>query len=357
MRMNNRAVLLVNLGSPDSASVADVRTYLREFLMDGRVLDAPYPVRWCIVHLSILPKRPAQSAEAYEKIWTPEGSPLVAISRRVRHELQALVGVKVELAMRYRNPSIPDAIRKLRSEGIKDLLLIPLFPHYAMSSYETAVARVREVIAEMAPGMSLTVVPPYYDHPDYIQAMTANACEYLPKDHDHLLFSFHGIPERHLRKSDPTGRHCLNSQDCCEGDCPASRTCYRAQCFKTAEAIVRMASIPKHMYSIAFQSRLGREPWLTPYTDRVIEGLAKAGIKRLAVICPSFVSDCLETLEEIGIRGRQTFMDAGGKEFTSIPCLNEHPSWLAFLEKMATNWLARSNATSAAEHPTGALVP
>jgi len=203
--MSTKAVLLVNLGSPDSASVEDVRAYLGEFLMDGRVLDAPYPVRWCIVHLAILPTRPAQSAEAYEKIWTPEGSPLVAISRKVRKALQDRSGTRVELAMRYRNPSIPEAVAKLRDEGVRELLVIPLFPHYAMSSYETAVERVAEVIASIAPHMSLTIVPPYYDHPDYIRAMVATASEQLNRNFDHLLFSFHGIPERHLRKADPTG--------------------------------------------------------------------------------------------------------------------------------------------------------
>jgi ferrochelatase len=332
--MNKRAVLLVNLGSPDSTSVKDVRTYLGEFLMDGRVLDAFYPVRWCIVHLAILPTRPAQSAEAYEKIWTREGSPLVATSRKVRRALQDRVGVTVELAMRYRNPSILDAILKLRDEDVQELLLIPLFPHYAMSSYETAVERVREVIVAVAPHMCLTVVPPYYDHPDYIRAMTANAAEHLKQDYDHLVFSFHGIPERHLRKSDPTGSHCLSAWDCCQGDCAALGTCYRAQCFRTAEAFARMASIPNHKYSVAFQSRLGREPWLKPYTDWVLEGLAKVGIKKLVVICPSFVSDCLETLEEIGMRGRQTFLNAGGTDLRLVPCLNEHPLWLDFLEKL-----------------------
>ncbi len=340
--MNNRAVLLVNLGSPDSASVKDVRTYLREFLMDGRVLDAFYPVRWCIVHLAVLPKRPAQSAEAYEKIWTPEGSPLVATSRKVREALQDRVGVTVELAMRYRNPSILDAILKLRDEGVQEVLLIPLFPHYAMSSYETAVERVRQVIVEVAPHISLRVAPPYYDHPDYIRAMTANAAEYLKRDYDHLVISFHGIPEKHLRKSDPTGNHCLASWHCCEDDCPALSTCYRAQCFKTAETFVRMASIPKSKYSVAFQSRLGREPWLKPYTDWVLEGLAKVGIKKILVICPSFVSDCLETLEEIGIRGRETFRAAGGEELTLVPCLNTHPLWITALDNMARIWLGDS---------------
>jgi ferrochelatase len=329
-----RAVLLVNLGSPDSASVEDVRAYLREFLMDGRVLDAFYPVRWCIVHLTILPTRPAQSAAAYRKIWTTEGSPLVATGHKVRAALQEQAGVRVELAMRYRNPSIPDAVRKLRDEGIREVLLIPLFPHYAMSSFETAVERVREVIAKTAPDMALTVAPPFYDHPDYIRAMTANAAVYLTNPWDHLLFSFHGIPERHLRKSDPTGGRCLARPDCCGDGFPVPATCYRAQCFKTVEAFARTASIPKEKYSIAFQSRLGRQPWLKPHTDVVLEELPKSGIRNLVVICPSFVSDCLETLEEIGIRGRDSFRAAGGGELTLIPCLNTHPLWITALANM-----------------------
>ena len=337
--MNTRAALLVNLGSPDSPSVEDVRAYLGEFLMDGRVLDVFYPVRWCIVHLTILPRRPAQSAAAYKKIWTSEGSPLVAIGQKARAALQDRAGLRVELAMRYRHPSIPYAIRKLRDEGARELLLIPLFPHYAMSSYETAVERVREVIAQDAPDMSLTVAPPFYDHPDYIRAMTANASECLKQDYDHLLFSFHGLPEAHMRVSDPTGGHCLTRPDCCGDGCPVLATCYRAQCFKTVEAIARLASIPKDKHSIAFQSRLGRQPWLKPHTDIVLEELARAGIRKLLVLCPSFVSDCLETLEEIGIRGRESFRAAGGGELTLAPCLNTHPLWITALDNMVKTWL------------------
>jgi ferrochelatase len=310
--------------------------------MDARVLDMIYPMRWSLVHLAILPRRAAQSAEAYEKIWMSEGSPLVATSRKVRQALQERAGMTVELAMRYGKPSIPDAIGNLRNQGVEEVLLIPLFPHYAMSSFETAVERVREVMASQAPHISLTVAPPYYNHPDYIRAMTASAADYLKEDYDHLLFSFHGIPERHLHKSDPTGRHCLAKRDCCGQDCPVIGTCYRAQCFKTVEEFVRTASIPKHMHSIAFQSRLGREPWLKPYTDQVITGLARAGIRKLLVICPSFVSDCLETLEEIGLRGRETFHAAGGGELTLIPCLNTHPLWIKALDNMAKNWLGES---------------
>lgn len=339
--MSKQAVLLVNLGSPDSTSVSDVRTYLREFLMDGRVLDAPFPVRWCVVNLTILPSRPAQSAEAYEKIWTPEGSPLVATSRKVQAALQERTGTRVELAMRYRNPSILEAVIKLRDEGVEDLLLIPLFPHYAMSSYETAVVRVREIVTAHAPRMTLTVTPPYFDQPGYIRAMVANASEYLQQDYDHLLFSFHGIPERHLRKSDPTGGHRLPMDISCGPNCSSPDTCYRSQCIKTAEAVTRAAGVPKSKYSIAFQSRLGRDPWLRPYADVVIEDLAKAGKKKLVVICPSFVSDCLETIEEMGIRGRETFVDAGGEDFRLIPCLNQHPLWLEFLESLTRQFTAK----------------
>jgi ferrochelatase len=353
--MNRRAILLVNLGSPDSTSVPHVRSFLREFLMDGRVLDAPYPVRWGIVHLAILPRRPAQSAEAYEKIWTPAGSPLVVISRKVQAALQKRLPVRVELAMRYQNPSILHAIDKLREEGVQEVLLIPLFPHYAMSSYETAVERVKEVIADIAPEMSLAVVPPYYDDPDYIQALVAGAADYLRQGYDHLLFSFHGIPERHLRKADPTKCHCLVAKDCCSQAGPAQETCYRSHCFKTAQAFVKAAGIPAGQYSISFQSRLGRDPWLKPYTDHVLADLGRAGVKKLLVMCPAFVSDCLETIEEIGLRGRDTFRAAGGGELTLIPSLNDHPRWLETLEKMANNWLARPTPRSAAEHPGSAL--
>src|SRR5450432_3325608 len=204
-----RGVLLVNLGSPDSPSVSDVRKYLHEFLMDGRVLDTPWPVRFCVVNFAILPSRPKESAHAYEKIWTPDGSPLVVTSRRVQAKLQGCLTVPVELAMRYQNPSIKSALKKLADQGVTYLLVIPLFPHYAMSSYESAVERVKTVAAKIAPQISIEVQPPYFDAPDYIAALVASAKNHLDGGYDHLLFSFHGIPERHLRISDPTGCHCL----------------------------------------------------------------------------------------------------------------------------------------------------
>jgi len=335
----SKGVLLVNLGSPDSTAVTDVRRYLREFLMDGRVIDVPWPVRAFIVGV-VLINRPGQSAEAYRKIWTPEGSPLVVTSRRVQAKLQERVAVPVELAMRYRNPSIQEAVHKLAEEKVDELLLIPLFPHYAMSSYETAMVRVKKIAARLAPKMRIAVQPPYGDAPDYIAALTASAKNYLEAGYDHILFSFHGVPVRHLRKTDPTSDHCLMTLNCCNVASPAHATCYRAQCFKTVAAFVKQADVPAGKYSVSFQSRLGRDPWVMPYTDVVLAELPGRGIKKLLVICPAFVSDCLETLEEMGIRGRETFLSAGGTEFELIPCLNEHPLWLTALENMIRRFLS-----------------
>jgi protoporphyrin/coproporphyrin ferrochelatase len=344
--MSHQGILLVNLGSPNSPAVPDVRRYLREFLMDKRVLDAPWPVRFFVVHALILPSRPRQSAEAYHAVWTPEGAPLITTSRRAQALLQQRINVPVELAMRYQNPSVPHALRQLAQRGVRELLLIPLFPHYAMSSYETAVEHVRNSLRHLAPHIQLTVQAPFYNSPSYVAALAATAQPFLQQPYDHLLFSYHGIPERHLRKSDPTHAHCLASPNCCEPPHPAHSTCYRAQCLATTRAFVRLT--PVHSHSVAFQSRLGREPWLTPYTDQELVRLARNGVRRLLVICPAFVADCLETLEEIGIRGRETFLQAGGTEFHLIPCLNDHPAWIKTLEAMALAFAP--NASAATTH-------
>jgi ferrochelatase len=336
----NKAVLLVNLGSPNSPSVADVRRYLNEFLMDGRVIDVAWPIRRFVVGM-ILIKRPGESAHAYEKVWTSEGSPLIVTSRRVQQALQKRVSVPVELAMRYQNPSIESAIRSLSAKGADEVLLIPLFPHYAMSSYETAVVRVQDVAAKLAPQMRIRVQTPYSAAPEYIAALTGSAAEYLKQDYDHLLFSFHGVPERQIRKSDPTGCHCLTVPNCCEVASPAHATCYRAQCFQTASDFAKRANVPEGKWSVSFQSRLGKDPWLKPYTDYELPRLANIGKRRLLIICPSFVSDCLETIEEIGLRGHETFMQAGGKELTRIPCMNEHPLWINALEGMISKFVEK----------------
>ncbi len=333
-----KGILLVNLGSPDSPSVGDVRRYLNEFLMDGRVIDTPWPLRRLIVGM-ILIRRPKESAHAYQKIWTPAGSPLIVSSRHVLEKLRQRMTAPLELAMRYQNPTIGSAIRRLRDANVDHLLSIPLFPHYAMSSYESAAERVKEVAGKIAPGMKIETQPPFFDAPDYITALTASAGDYLERGYDHLLFSFHGIPERHLRNSDPTRRHCLVAENCCQVNSPAHATCYRAQCFKTVAAFVQEAKVPDGKYSVSFQSRLGKDPWLKPYTDFELAELPRRGVKKLLVICPAFVSDCLETLEEIAMRGRETFLAAGGKEFEQIPCLNEHRLWVVALEKMARTFL------------------
>ena len=335
----SKAILLVNLGSPDSPSVPDVRRYLNEFLMDGRVIDTPWLLRRFIVGM-ILINRPKESAHAYEKVWT-EGRLAAG-----RHQ-PACPGTVAGAAQRAggAGDAVSESVHRIGREKPRgarratDVLLIPLFPHYAMSSYETAVVRVQEVAARLAPGMKLTVQPPYFDHPDYVAALVASAADYLKKDFDHLLFSFHGIPERHIKKSDPTGQHCLATPNCCETPSPAHAYCYRAQCFKTAALFIAQAGVPAGKWSVSFQSRLGKDPWLKPYTDYELPRLATEGKKRMLVICPAFVSDCLETIEEIGIRGCEQFMAGNGREFTRIPCMNEHPAWIAALENMAKKFL------------------
>ena len=338
MKTTRKGILLVNLGSPDSTEISDVRKFLREFLMDGRVLDTPWLIRFVVVHFLILPFRPRASAEAYRKVWTPEGSPLVVISRQVTETLRSRVKLPVQLAMRYQNPSIENGIEALLQDGVDEILLIPLFPHYAMSSYETAVEKVKAVLRQKAPDASLVVQPPYFDRPDYIHALAESAQASLDDGFDHLMISFHGIPERHLRKSDPTCSHCLQTPDCCVEEHSAHLTCYRAQCLKTAEAFARKANISKDKYSVTFQSRLGRDPWLKPYTDLEIERLGREGVQRLKVICPAFVSDCLETLEEIDIRGRESFQESGGGDCRLVPCLNTHPAWINTLKNMVNEF-------------------
>lgn len=338
--MPKQGILLVNLGSPDSAAVPDVRRYLREFLMDPRVIDAPYLVRFALVNGVIAPFRARKSAEAYQKIWTREGSPLVSISTRLAANLQEELGIHVGLAMRYQKPGIAEAIQKLSIAGVRRLLVIPLFPHYAMSSYESAMVKVSEVAAEIAPWISHEALPPYYEHPQYVEALVETASPYLTPPHlqesgEHLLFSFHGIPERHVQKADPSGCHCLQVSNCCERPSVAHATCYRRQCIATMNRFAALAGLLPRSYSFSFQSRLGKDKWLEPATQDQLVQLAHSGVRKLTVICPAFTVDCLETIEEIGIRGKQTFLAEGGAEFSLIPCLNDHPVWVKSLAAMA----------------------
>lgn len=327
-------LLLVNTGSPDSPDVADVRRYLGQFLMDGRVLDQPWPLRKLIVSGFILPSRPKRSAEAYRAIWWSEGSPQVVLSRRLAESLQATTSMPVALAMRYGNPSIENGLTALLQRDASDVLLVPLFPHYAMSTTESVVEETKAVMARLKPGSPLRVLPPFYDNPLYLDALTASARPYLSQGYDHLLLSYHGLPERHLRKTDPTGNHCLSVANCCTLPSPAHATCYRHQVLTTTELFVRRVGVPADKYSVAFQSRLGRDSWLQPSTAGELVRLAEAGVQRLLVICPAFIADCLETLEEIGRAGRETFLAAGGQSFTLIPALNDQPYWVAALKQL-----------------------
>jgi ferrochelatase len=340
--MPKRAVLIANLGSPDSTSVPDVRRYLREFLGDGRVIDIAAPLRFILLEGIILRTRPKRTAHAYSKIWTPGGSPLVVTSESVRSKLAERIGgdVPVRAAMRYGNPSIPDIIDSLAAGGYDDVLLFPQYPHYAMASWETVVARIREVAAARAPAMRLTCVQPFYGDADYIEMLYAVASPALAGPYDHVLFSYHGIPERHLRKADSSRSHCTMFAECCVSPSPAHATCYRAQCVRTTKEFARRAGLDPSKYSMSYQSRLAGEPWLQPFTDVELEKLPKDGVKRLLVMCPSFLADCLETLEEISMVGRETFLSAGGESFEKITCPNDHPVFIDFLANRVQKWLS-----------------
>jgi protoporphyrin/coproporphyrin ferrochelatase len=332
MGNSTRGVILMNLGSPDSTEVPDLRKYLNEFLTDKRVIDSWF-VRNFLVRTIIVPRRAPESAKGYETIWTKNGSPLVEITKNLALKLQEQLPEPVTIAMRYGNPGMEKAYEDLliKLPNLEEVIAIPLYPHYAMSSYETAVEHAKEVHRKNRYTFKLTFIPPIYQHKNYIHAMAENMRPYLTKEFDHLLFSFHGIPERHIKKSDPTHMHCLGTADCCTTPSVAHATCYRHQCLKTMTLITEVLEIPKDKYSFSFQSRLLKDPWLKPYTDLRLQEMPNEGIKKLLVVCPAFVSDCLETLEEIEIRGRESYLSSGGNEFEMIPCLNTNPLWIQTL--------------------------
>jgi ferrochelatase len=327
-----RAIILLNLGSPDSTATRDVHRYLMEFLMDKRVIDYPYLFRRILVGGMIVPLRAAKSAEAYSTIWTKEGSPLVALTRHLQQALEGQMDAPVEIAMRYGNPTMESAYTAIlrRMPDVEEVIAIPLYPHYAMASYETAVEYAEAVHRKNKYPFRLNFIRPFYNDSNYLLALSELIRPYLATGFDHILFSYHGVPARHLQKTDPTGSHCLHSADCCEIPSSAHATCYRHQCFTTTNEIVRLLSIPKGKYSNSFQSRLGKG-WLEPFTDVRLEELPREGIKKLLILCPAFVSDCLETLEEIAIRGKESFLNAGGESYAMIPCLNTHPLWVQAL--------------------------
>ena len=344
MNTHTLAIILMNLGSPDSTEVKDVKEYLNEFLMDERVIDKPFLLRTLLVKGIIVPFRAKNSAEAYSKIWVEDGSPLIVISKQFQKELQKNFDEPVELAMRYRNPSSSYVLEKLHRENpkLQEIVLVPLYPHYAMSSYETAVEDIRTVHAKKKYTSSLVTIIPFYNNPLYIHALAESMKPYLNTEYDKILFSYHGLPERHIKKSDVTHAHCLQVNDCCHTPSAAHKFCYRHQTITTTELIAQALQIPPEKIEQTFQSRLGRDPWLLPSTQERLPQLPKEGVKKLLVVCPAFVSDCLETLEEIGIRAKEDFLNAGGESFQFIPCMNTQPLWVQTVSTWLKNYFAGS---------------
>lgn len=334
-----KGVLINNLGSPDSTEIADVKKYLGEFLMDERVIDIPYWKRWLLIKGIILNVRPKKSAAAYKKIWWKNGSPLVVISELFTEKLRQKSDLPISLAMRYGSMSLEKGIEELVNKGVTEIFLAPMYPHYAMSSYETAVVKVEQILAEKHPKIKLDTLPPFYNNPDYIKAMSNNIAQHLKDfDYDHVLFSYHGIPERHVKNSDPTGNHCKIDGTCCERNSVAHHTCYRHQCFETTKEIVKTLNLKEGSFSVSFQSRLLKDPWLKPYTDFEIEKLPGEGKKKLAVVTPAFVADCLETLEEIAMEGKEDFLANGGVDFKHIPCMNDNDDWVDTMLSWINQW-------------------
>jgi ferrochelatase len=332
--------LLVNVGTPDAPEPGPVRRYLREFLSDPRVIDINPVGRALLLYLIILPFRPRRSAAAYRKIWTAEGSPLLVHGRGLLAALrERMPEHPIELAMRYGDPSIRDALARLREQSCDQLIVLPLYPQYAASSTGSALEQVYRLAAELWNTPYVRVIPPFYDHPGFIAAFAeVGRAKLEALAPDHVLFSFHGLPERQvIASADP--KLCRASAGCCDRLVDGNRNCYRAQCFATARELAATLGLGpgpglEQRWSISFQSRLGRTPWIKPYTDEVITALAKRGVKKLAVFCPAFVADCLETIEEIGIRARQDFIAAGGETLELVPSLNTHPRWIATVEQL-----------------------
>ena len=335
-----KGVLLVNLGSPESPTAKDVKPYLDEFLMDKYVIDVPFLLRALLVRGIILQTRPKKSAEAYARIWTSEGSPLIVISKKMHQKVQKLVDIPVALAMRYGTMTIQKGLQELKDKGVTEVMLLPLYPQHAMASTTTIVVLAEELRQKFFPEMTFTNVPAFYNKPDYIQALANSMKKHLEGfDYDHLLFSYHGIPKRHIRKTDVTKSHCTIDGSCCNTPSPAHEFCYRHQCYETTKQVVKLLGIPEGKYSQTFQSRLAGDKWLTPYTDVEINKMPEQGIKKLAVVTPAFVSDCLETLEEIAMEANHQFMEHGGQEFMAIPCMNDEDEWCGVVSDWIKDWI------------------
>lgn len=334
-----KGVLLVNLGSPDSPEPKDVKPYLEEFLMDERVIDVPKWLRTFLVKGIILNTRPKRSAKAYKKIWWEEGSPLIVLSERLQNKVQELSSVPIALAMRYGKPSIATGLAELHEKGVDEVLLVPLYPQHAMATTETIVVLAEELRAKHYPQMQFTHLPAFYKHPDYVRVLSNSIQEFLQqKEWEHILFSYHGVPERHIRKSDVTKSHCAIDGQCCQTPSKAHQYCYRHQCYETTRLVAEYLELKPGTYSTSFQSRLAGDKWLQPYTDKTVENFAKNGTQKMAIVTPAFVSDCLETLEEIGMEAAEEFEENGGEKLHVIPCINDRDDWVKVLSRWIDEW-------------------
>jgi ferrochelatase len=335
--MGKKAVLLVNLGTPDSPSTADVRTYLNEFLMDPRVIDINPISRALLVRGIITPFRAPKSAKLYQAIWDDKtGSPLMHYSLLQQKALQQRLGDDyiVELAMRYQNPTIEAALKRLKDALVDSIQVIALFPQYASASTGSVYDKVMELLLQWPTKPNISFVNSFHDNEGMIATFANNASKYKPETYDHVLFSFHGLPQRQLIKADHTHQHCLKANDCCQTITDVNKFCYSAQSHHTAKLIAEKLNIPKEKYTICFQSRLGNDPWVQPYTSEIVAKLAREGEKSLLVFCPAFVADCLETVYEVTTEYGDEFKALGGEKVQLVESLNDSPIWIDALEKM-----------------------
>ncbi len=330
----NEGVLLINLGSPKELSKKSVRQYLRVFLSDDNVVDLPKFFQQFILRLFILPFRPKNTLEAYEKIWTKEGSPLIISTESIANKLTEKTGWNVEYAMRYEEPSIEKALHKFKENEINKIYVISLYPHNAMATTVTTELETRNVAMNISNDFELIFTKPFFDNEEYINAMVNSIRPYVEnKSYDKIIFSYHGIPKRQAKKTDETGEHCFSTSNCCEVENDGSKDCYRSHTRIASDLTAKKLGLEDDQWEIAYQSRIG-PGWLTPFTDKRLAKLPEEGKDNIAILCPSFISDCLETLEEIDIRGRETFLKAGGKKMTYIPCLNDSEDTINLLENL-----------------------
>jgi ferrochelatase len=327
--MTKKGFLLINLGTPNSSELKDVKSYLKTFLMDERVITLPKLIRFILVYGIIVPFRSKKTTHAYQQVWTKDGSPLAFLTQKLIQKLQINLShdVKITYAMRYGNPSIASALDSLKE--CDEITLLPLYPQYASATTASSLIEVFDYYKTQQIIPNIKIIRDFFGHQDFIQALAKSMKPYLKTDH-HLLLSYHGLPENQLDK--------IGCKPVCRDKCPPNiipgKACYKQQCYLTSTALATTLNLTNKQYSISFQSRLGKTPWIKPYTDETLEKLAKQGIKKLSVACPSFVTDCLETLEEIAIQCKEQWKELGGEEFQFIPCLNDQDVWIDALKKI-----------------------